>query len=174
MVMTGAIGTTAGCSFALPDPQVDYRPTEEPTCTSSRSSPAGDLFVAGASLFFLASSAACEGNREGDDQDTWLGECNGAQWVMITTGALATVAIIAAVRGFINTSACRKQWRQHRRCLAGEAGQCAAPEPELAPEPADGEQPSAECLAHKQAIRAAKDPQARLRLIQRAPSQCLQ
>lgn len=169
------LASLTGCSFFMPAPQANYQPTEAPTCATSRSSPGGDLFIAGASLFFLTTAAACDGNRTGIDDDPWLDECEGDKAIMLTTGVLATVAIISAVRGFQKASTCRKHWRLHRQCLVSNGQNCAMPVAKpVSPPPRDpGEQLSPACQAHRQAIRTAKDQKTRLQLIQKTPSECM-
>ena len=163
------------CSFALPVPRSDYKPTETPLCTRSRSAPAGDLIIAGTSLFFLSAAAACAGNSIDDGEDVWLKECSDTKTVMLATGVIATVAIFSALRGFSKTSTCRKQWRLHQDCLANGPGHCTIPERTAPVAPAHRvDEPSPECQAHRQAIRAATDLKERTRLIRKTPSRCLQ
>lgn len=170
------VALLTGCSFALPAPQPDYKPTGAPTCSTSRTAPVGDLVVSGASLLFLYFASVCEKNRRDIDDDPWLDECQGVSTIMLTTGVVAAVAAIAAGRGFQKTSTCRKHWRVHRQCLSGDEQSCAPPasRQEAPSQPRQRPRVSPECQAHKRAIRAAKDPQHRLRLIQQTPSDCLQ
>ena len=170
------VACLAGCGFALPVPSPDYKPTEEPVCTSSRSAPIGDLIMSGTSLFFLSAAAACASNTtDGEvDPDALLKECSGVNTIMLTTGVIAVLAAVSAARGFSKTSTCRKQWRLHRDCLQNGTDHCTVPdEPEPAAPPPPTDQPSPECQAHRQAIRATTDPKARTRLIRKTPSRCL-